>query len=355
MIALRCALAALAVPMIAMGVVACGDETDKESHGRPQRLAKVEHWLYLIDVNLDESTVERIESSEHDLVVIDLISSEEANADYPIAEVVDRLRGPDGERIVLAYLDIGEAEDYRTYWEQDWEIGHPDWLVATDPDGWDGNYPVAYWRDEWSNIWLEDGGLLDQVVDAGFDGVYLDWVEAYSDDRVVAAAHDDGVDPVEEMAAWVEAIAQHGRADDPGFLVVGQNAAELVETSERYRDAIDAVAQEQVWFDGGADDDPPGDCPLPRTDADIDTDAYVEGLSGGCRELWEDQPDSTLHVSSEEYLDALAVVTDHGLPVFTADYATQPENVAFVLEESRRRGFVPFVGRRSLDTYEPPR
>ncbi|MDH3754100.1 MAG: endo alpha-1,4 polygalactosaminidase [Acidimicrobiia bacterium] len=322
---------------------------------RRRQLEAVENWLYLIDVNLDAATVDEIVESDHDMVVLDFIPSEQQNTDYPMADVVERLHEADGERLVLAYVDIGQAEDYRVYWEPDWRIGDPDWIVADDPDGWEGNYPVAYWRQEWHDVWLDDGGLVSQIVDAGFDGVYLDWVEAYSDDSVATAAVRDDVDPVDQMIDWVAALADTGRDGNPEFIVIAQNAAELAAENADYRAIIDAVAQEQVWFDGAADNDPPGDCPLPRTDDLIDTPAYEASLSDGCLRLYDELPDSTLHVSSEEYLDALTAVRAAGLPVLTVDYATDPDNVAFVLDESRQHGFVPFVGSRLLDEYVPPR
>ena len=38
--------------------------------------------------------------------------------------------------------------------------------------------------------------MMEGILDAGFDGIYLDWVEAYSDESVFELAADDGVDPV---------------------------------------------------------------------------------------------------------------------------------------------------------------
>jgi cysteinyl-tRNA synthetase len=332
-----------------------GAGADEEQEARRGRLGSVGSWVYVLDVNLGDDTVDEIVASDHDLVVLDFIPSEADNTDYPMSEVVDRLHDADRPKLVLAYLDVGQAEEYRTYWEDDWEVGDPDWIVALDPDGWEGNFPVAYWRDEWQEIWLGDDGLISDVVDAGFDGIYLDWVEAYSDENVLAAAEEDGVDPADEMTAWVEGLALTGRDGDPGFLVVGQNAAELAVESADYRDTIDAIAQEQVWFDGAADNDPPGDCPLPRTEADVETDEYVESLPDGCRRMYEEFSDSTLHVSSEWYLEQLTELADLGLPVFTADYAEDPDNVEFVDETSRGLGFIPFVGVRFLDRYVPPR
>jgi cysteinyl-tRNA synthetase len=317
------------------------------------RLDDVETWFYLLDVDLEDAMITDIGLSSYDMVVIDFIVSEANNTDYPIQEVVARLRSEGRPRIVLAYVDIGQAEDFRAYWQPQWRPGDPEWIVGLDPDGWEGNYPVAFWYDEWRSVWLDDGGLIEQIVQAGFDGVYLDWVEAYSDESVVAAADADGLDPRQEMIWWVGDIAERGRGLDPGFLVVAQNAAELV-SDDSYADVIDGLAQEQVWFDGAADNDPPGDCPLPRTDADVDSEEYVASLSPGCLAQYEEFPESTLHVSSEEYLRDLEVALQAGVPVFTVDYALDPANVAWVLETARSHGFVPFVGSRALDGFVAP-
>ena len=325
---------------------------DEPAANQP-RLADVSHWLYLIDVNLDWDTVERIAGSEYDMVVLDFIPSEENNTAYPMAEVVAQLHDAPHPKLVVAYIDVAQAEEYRTYWQEDWGIGDPEWIAGGDPDGWEGNYPVAYWYDEWREIWLGEGGYLQAILDAGFDGVYLDWIEAYSDENVVAIAEEDGVDPVQEMIWWVEDIADFGRAQRPDFVVIGQNAAELAAYDD-YLAAIDGIAQEQVWFDGGADNDPPGDCPLPRTEAEVDTEAYRDSLSPACRQTYDDYPESTLHVSSAEYLRDLSIAQRKGVPIFTVDYALDPENVAWVYETSRALGFVPFVGNRALDRYVEP-
>jgi len=317
------------------------------------RLAAVEHWLYLIDVNLDEETVDLIVDSEHDMVVIDFITSERENRDYPLAQLVADLQSAPHAKLVLAYIDIGEAESYRTYWQDDWHIGDPDWIVGVDPDGWEGNFPVAFWDDEWREIWLGKGGYIEAIVAAGFDGVYLDWVEAYSDEHVGDKAAEAGLDAREEMISWVVDIGNEARSLRAGFIVIAQNAAELAD-DEDYLRAIDAIAQEQIWFDGGADNDPPGDCPLPATDDDIETGAYLESLSDPCRRQHDEFSDSTLHVSSEEYLAALSVAQGRGVLIFTVDYALDRDNVAWVHETSRALGFVSFVGSRALDEYVDP-
>jgi cysteinyl-tRNA synthetase len=87
-------------------------------------------------------------------------------------------------RLVLAYLSIGEAEEYRYYWRSEWKRRPPQFLERENPE-WKGNYKVRYWMDEWQEIICgkADGGLFDKsylkrIIDAGFDGVYLDILDA---------------------------------------------------------------------------------------------------------------------------------------------------------------------------------
>jgi cysteinyl-tRNA synthetase, unknown class len=146
--------------------------------------------------DLDEPTaVAALAESDYDLLVVEpgnTLRDEPADA----AQRVDPLHAKPagGTRLVLAYIDIGEAEDYRSYWAEAWQAptashrGSPPFLLAVDPDGWSGNYPVAYWDDEWHNIWLGAAGEVANLARLGFDGVYLDWVEAYDDPAVRAAA-----------------------------------------------------------------------------------------------------------------------------------------------------------------------
>ncbi len=365
----RTALALLVAALVIVATAGCSDDDDSlttsagggvpERDGeRPEnpahhRLAEVSRWFYMIDVNLGDEMVERIAASDYEMVVLDFIPSEAENVDFPMAAVIDRMHEAAVPKLVIAYIDIGQAEDYRTYWRHGWRIGDPDWIAGGDPDGWEGNFPVAFWRDEWREIWLGENGYLRAIVEDGFDGVYLDWVEAYSDENVLEVAERDGVDARAEMVAFVRGIGEVAHAVRPGFIVIAQNAAELAR-NDAYLASIDAIAQEQVWFDGGADNDPPGDCPLPRTEGDVDSERYRVSLSEPCRRQFDEFPESTLHVSSEEYLRDLTLARSKGEIIFTVDYALDRDNVEWVYETSRSLGFVPFAGNRALDRFVEP-
>jgi endo-alpha-1,4-polygalactosaminidase (GH114 family) len=155
------------------------------------------------------------------------------------------------------------------------------------------------------------------------------------------------------MITWVTDIAKFMRQQEPDFIVIGQNAAEL-SLYDEYLAVVDAISQEQIWFDGGADNEPPGDCPLPRTEEEVDTEEYEDSLPGPCRDLYHDYPDSTLHMSSEEYIEYLRIAQNKGKIIFTVDYALNPENIAWIYKTARALGFIPFVSSRALNLYVEP-
>ena len=101
----------------------------------------------------------------------DIFSSDEINQ--------LRQKSNGGKRLVISYMSIGEAENYRYYWNDNWLTNPPEWLKEENPD-WEGNYKVAYWEKEWQDIiYGNDNSYLKKIVDAGFDGVYLDIIDAF--------------------------------------------------------------------------------------------------------------------------------------------------------------------------------
>jgi len=76
-------------------------------------------------------------------------------------------------------MSIGEAEDYRYYWDSTWRTGNPIWLDKENSD-WSGNYKVRYWEYGWQNIIFgNDDSYLKKILDAAFDGVYLDIIDGF--------------------------------------------------------------------------------------------------------------------------------------------------------------------------------
>lgn len=313
-------------------------------------LNKVNAWLLLLNNDLSAATVAQIAASDYDMVVVDFLPSQPHHANYPIRETVAALkRKPDGgRRLAIAYLNVGQAEDYRAYWRKGWKVGAPDWILMNDPDGWVGNYPVAYWRPGWRDIVT---GLAQDIAAAGFDGVYLDWVGGFQEDAVQKAAARAGLKADGEMARLVAAVGETGRSIDPEFRVIGQNAAPLL-ANPIYLAAIDGVAHESVWFTWGGK--AKGDCPIPRSESEAGSAAFRAELSPRCRAAYDADQGSAMRYVGEAYLaPMLKSAQSAGKTIFTVDYAVTPVNRARAASNSRSFGFIPFIGSKDLKVVEP--
>lgn len=87
---------------------------------------------------------------------------------------------PNGERrLVYCYMSVGEAEDYRWYWDESYEKNSPEWLAERN-ENWEGNYKVKYWLEPWHKIlYSGEDSYLSKILNAGFDGVFLDVIDAF--------------------------------------------------------------------------------------------------------------------------------------------------------------------------------
>jgi len=218
-----------------------------------------------------------------------------------------------GNRKVLAYLSIGEAETYRFYWNPAWtdqganDPDRPAWLGPVDPAFRD-NSKVRYWDPAWQAILFGGpGAYLDRILAQGFDGVYLDIVDGYefwgpdgNDERPTAAA---------DMQALVEALAGYARATRPGFVVVPQNGSALV-ADPTYLDAISGQGAEDTWFRGNA-----------RQSA----------------------------AQAGSVVPMLDVVLAAGKAVLAIDYPSNARRIADFFDRAEAKGYGAYVGDRALD------
>jgi cysteinyl-tRNA synthetase len=143
-------------------------------------LAQARNMLYLLNpenFNSKEAFIAALAATNYDLLIIDAFFNEEPLTAQDVAQL--QLKDNGGARIVLSYMSIGEAEDYRYYWEPTWREGKPAWIGEENPE-WEGNYKVRYWLPEWQAIIFgSEDAYLDRIVAAGFDGVYLDIIDAF--------------------------------------------------------------------------------------------------------------------------------------------------------------------------------
>ncbi|MBS0243852.1 MAG: endo alpha-1,4 polygalactosaminidase, partial [Proteobacteria bacterium] len=309
------------------------------TEARRPGLGSIKSWGY----QLQHTDITRVAASPYDLVVVDYSRNGKEASRFSRADVERMRTRPDGtKRRVLAYLSIGEAEDYRYYWREAWvesltvldgagglakptdtetpatgkslrvpRLGAPTWL-GRENEAWPGNFFVRYWDPQWQGLIFRDpGSYLSRIVEAGFDGVYLDRIDMYQH------ASGEGFDAKGPMVRFVVELAAAARALKPGFLVVPQNGEQLL-ADPGYLAAIDAVAKEDLLFGEESDGEP----------------NPPEAIARSMR--W------------------LAPARLNGVPVLVVEYLDEPAQVERARAEIEKSGFVPYFGVRALDALPWP-
>jgi len=279
-----------------VGILVCSLGLIRVGYGEKPVLSP-RSWLCI----LQDAEAETVMRSGFDLVVMDYSRDGSDEARYTQKEI--------GEIVAcgvipICYLSIGEAEDYRFYWNEDWNPDELDFLGPENPH-WEGNYKVRYWDPAWQTIILS---YTNRLLSAGFDGAYLDIIDAYE-----YYAEQGRATASQDMADFVAAIRAHARASDPNFAVFPQNAPELAAEIPAYLSSVDGIGQEDIYY--GYDDD------------DVMTPPAITA------EL-------------EGYLD---LFRNAGKLVLTVDYATTPAHVDDAYAKSQAKGYVPFCTVRDLD------
>ena len=281
--------------------------SEKAQLASPALWNSIHSWAY----QLQDPDPREIANSPFDLVVIDYSSDGSSDGEFTVADLDKMKKKKDGSRrAVIAYMSIGEAEPYRFYWQKDWNQNKPFWILKPNPK-WPDNYRVQYWNGAWRKILFgKKDSYLDKIIDAGFDGVYLDIVDGYEafqkKDRYAR----------QNMIDLVKAIGTYARETRgmKNFGVFPQNAPELLKDPQ-YIEMITGIGKEEIYF--------------------LDTD---EATSDEDRE-WD-----------EELLKRL---TDAGKLVLAVDYCFEKEHIAETKKRCRENGFLSYCGDVELDRLTP--
>jgi cysteinyl-tRNA synthetase len=144
-------------------------------------MSQVKNFLYLINpekYTTKTAFINAVTATNYDLVIMDLYFND--GTPFTKAEISAlKNKANGGKRLVVSYMSIGEAENYRFYWQNSWNTSKPNWLDAENPD-WKGNFKVKFWDTEWKKvIYGDDNSYVKRILDAGFDGAYLDIIDAF--------------------------------------------------------------------------------------------------------------------------------------------------------------------------------
>jgi cysteinyl-tRNA synthetase len=151
-----------------------------ENSNAVSSLSAARNFLYIINPDQyasKRSFIEAIGKTNYDLIILDLFFDDSQLTASDLAQI--KIKNNGAARMALCYMSIGEAEVYRYYWNNAWIKNPPAWLDQENPD-WAGNYKVKYWDPDWQQIIFgTNKSYVKGILDAGFDGVYLDIIDAF--------------------------------------------------------------------------------------------------------------------------------------------------------------------------------
>lgn len=252
-----------------------------------EKFKKIKKWFILLDYNLERS-LPKGELAKYDMAILD-------------PDVHMSLTDFSKETILIAYISIGEAEDYRGYWK---DIEGADWIIGRNPN-WEGNYYVDYTDSEWQQLILEV--VIPGIIEQEFKGLMLDTIDTY-----YVLENMGKVDAKKSMAEFIHKIHK----TYPSLLLISNNGFDILEIIS---EDISGILTEDIFMM-----------------VDFDNDSYKKVPK-------ED---------SEYKLDILqGIQKKHNLPIFVIDYI--PSDNRKMIEENieklKQLKFLPYIAEKNLD------
>lgn len=272
--------------LLILSMLSCSTLGDPAEGPVPPRIAAIESFaVYFSDPWQDTL-------STFDLAVLDPDNRSQAE--------IQRLRAQG--TIPIAYVNLGEAETYRYFYEQ----VDPDWLLGPNPN-WANHFYVDARKEGWQRLLLNT--VIPNIMADGFQGLFFDMV-----DTALPGLHP-------ETKPGMVALIRKIRAAHPDKLLFMNNGQFLVDEVHPF---LDASIVENVF-----------------TRYDFKNDRYVRTRPSERTRLVQQ-----LKNDKETY----------GLRPFLLNYArtSKSPDRLYALHRAAEVGFLPFVSTVELDTIFPP-
>jgi cysteinyl-tRNA synthetase, unknown class len=252
-----------------------------------------------------------------DLVVIDQSAITHERRSSERKAVAALQSKPNGtRRLVLGYLSLTEAEQRRHYWQSEWQATgiekRPPWLLEENPQrrgNWRVNVANVGWH---ATLFGTEDSLVDRMLAAGFDGVYLDAGSMLEQIDWTDVTHDRS-ETEWQLSELVARIATYARLQHPRFIVMLDDAESIVGRTP-VASAIDIAAKQDLLF---------GRQGTGRANRQADIEATVKGLSR---------------------------VTAAKRPVFVVEHLVDPTLSIAARQRITELGFIAAISTRAKDT-----
>jgi cysteinyl-tRNA synthetase, unknown class len=241
---------------------------DPDAVERRSLVNNVKTWSF--ETTLADPVANR--SGLGDLVVIDHNSIQHDRRSGERKAITALQSKPNGSRrLVLGYLSLTEAEQRRHYWQSEWQATaiakRPAWLLDENPlrrGNWRVNIANSGWHEK---LFGSEDSLIDRMLAAGFDGVYLDSGGVLDSDHLQRTTTDTS-ESEWQLAELVARVATYARLQHPRFVVMLDDAEVLIDRTP-VASAIDIAVKHDVFFGRNA---------TGRPNRQADIEAITKGL-----------------------------------------------------------------------------
>lgn len=283
---------AVVLLLILQGITSCQINVPQLEDGSASvevaNISQVNDWL-CVYTGVD---AEEIIQTKFDLVDID-------PDEFTTEEILEI---KESGKIVIAYISIGEAEEYRYYWDP-----NASYLLEENP-GWKENWYVDFSSKEWQGLIIND--YIPLIKERGFDGLYLDTIETYQlEDRYPNCSK-------ENMITFIKNISLTHRSSN--FYMIPQNGLEI---ANDIMDYIDGIGVEETYY---------------RAHYIPFLNRHINGI----------RQNLFVTIENERMMDKLL---KKGKMILTLDYAILRFQVDRCYWRAQRKGYVPYVSIAELD------
>jgi len=250
----------------------------------------IKQWFILLDYDPSKVALAPRSVKSFDLAILDADS-------HPPLDIFRT------QTVLLAYVSLGEAEDYRFYWDK---IKDANFLAEKNPD-WPGNYRVDVRDPSWQDLVLNE--IIPRLKQDGFCGIFMDTLDtaAYLEEKAPEKYRGSKA----AMIALVKAI--HERY--PEMFLVSNNGFDILENLVPF---LSALVVEDIFM-------------MP----DFEKGGYIK----------------VPEIDREFKLTVLKRIQQkYKLPVLNIEYVDSKDRRArrYCIRESRRLNFVPYAAQKDL-------
>ena len=142
-----------------------------------ENVKDAQNILILIDdsryATKDDLVLDLVKTN-YDIIIINPLF---ANKERFSAEDLSRLhfKHNGSKRLLIAAMNVSEASPDDYFWDNDWKLGTPSWLVRPSFSS-PNSIIVKYWEPQWQKIISR---YFKDIVNEGFDGIFFTGIENY--------------------------------------------------------------------------------------------------------------------------------------------------------------------------------